>query len=91
MLGGFANNGFAALKPTLQEKKEEKKDDKKDEKEKMAELGPLVSDASAQVKKLTEEDLPALNKKMNDAGIPHIVVKPAEHHGDGGDREESER
>src|ERR1700676_1283918 len=34
MLGGFANNGFAALKPTLQEKKEEKKDDKKDEKEK---------------------------------------------------------
>jgi photosystem II stability/assembly factor-like uncharacterized protein len=58
------------------------------EKEKLAELGPLVSDASVQVKKLTEEDLPALNKKMNDAGIPHIVVKPAEHHGDGGERQE---
>src|ERR1700681_3777628 len=41
-LGGFANNGFAALKPTLQEKKEEKKDDKKDEKEKKG--LPLKSD-----------------------------------------------
>ena len=41
-LGGFANNGFAALKPTLQEKKEEKKDDKKDEKEKK--VLPLKSD-----------------------------------------------
>ena len=61
------------------------------EKEKIAELGPLVSDASAQVKKLAEEDLAALNKKMNEAGIPHIVVKPAEHRGDGGDGEESER
>jgi hypothetical protein len=58
------------------------------EKEKIAELGPLVSDASAQVKKLAEEDLAALNKKMNEAGIPHIVVKPAEHRGDGGDGEE---
>ena len=61
------------------------------EKEKLAELGPLVSDASAQVKKLVEEDLPALNKKMNDAGIPHIVVKPPEHRRDGADGEESER
>ena len=61
------------------------------EKEKLAELGPLVNDASTQVKKLAEEDLPALNKKMNDAGIPHIVVKPAEHRGDGGGGEESER
>src|SRR6266851_1264532 len=61
------------------------------QKEKLMELGPLVSDASAQVKKLVEEDLPALNKKMNDAGIPHIVVKPAEHRRDGADGEESER
>jgi len=61
------------------------------EKEKIAELGPLVSDASTQVKKFAEEDLAALNKKMNEAGIPHIVVKPAEHRGDGGDGEESER
>ena len=43
------------------------------QKEKLAELTPLVSEASAQVKKIAEEDLPALNKKMNDAGIPHIV------------------
>jgi len=38
------------------------------QKEKLAELTPLVNDASAQVKKIAEEDLPALNKKMNDAG-----------------------
>jgi photosystem II stability/assembly factor-like uncharacterized protein len=52
------------------------------QKEKLAELTPLVSDASAQVKKIAEEDLPALNKKMNDAGIPHIV--PAALQGGGG-------
>jgi len=44
--------------------------------EKLAEVTPLVNDASAQVKKIMEEDLPALNKKMNDAGIPHIVPEP---------------
>ena len=41
--------------------------------EKIAELKPQVSDASAQVKKLMEEDFPALNKKMNEAGVPHIA------------------
>jgi len=41
--------------------------------EKIAELKPQISDASAQVKKLLEEDLPALNKKMNEAGVPHIA------------------
>jgi hypothetical protein len=41
--------------------------------EKIAELKPQVSAASAQVKKLLEEELPALNKKMNEAGVPHIV------------------
>jgi predicted transcriptional regulator len=46
------------------------------QKEKLAELTPLVNDASAQVKKIAEEELPALNKKMNDAGIPHIVPAP---------------
>jgi photosystem II stability/assembly factor-like uncharacterized protein len=61
------------------------------QKEKLAELTPLVSDASAQVKKLVEEDLPALNKKMNDAGIPHIVPSAMEQHLDAGDEEESER
>jgi hypothetical protein len=61
------------------------------QKEKLAELGPLVSDASAQLKKLTDEDLPALNKKMNDAGIPHIVPKPEEHRRDGAGSEDSGR
>ncbi len=61
------------------------------QKEKLAELSPLVSDASAQVKKLIDEDLAALNKKMNDAGIPHIVPKPASQRRDDGDSEESDR
>jgi photosystem II stability/assembly factor-like uncharacterized protein len=39
----------------------------------LAELTPLVADALTSAKKILEEDLPALNKKMNDAGIPHIV------------------
>jgi hypothetical protein len=60
------------------------------QKEKLAELGPLVSDASGQVKKLVDEDLPALNKKMNDAGVPHIVPKAEEHRRDGGNSEEPE-
>jgi photosystem II stability/assembly factor-like uncharacterized protein len=55
------------------------------QKEKLAELTPLISEGSAQVKKMAEEDLPALNKKMNDAGIPHIVpaTTPAAGHGAG--------
>jgi uncharacterized coiled-coil protein SlyX len=61
------------------------------QKEKLAELAPLVSDASAQVKKLVDEDLAALNKKMNDAGIPHIVPKPTEHRRDDGGGEEQDR
>ena len=48
------------------------------QKDKLAELKPLVEQASAEVKKISEEELPALNKKMNDAGIPHIVpIAPA--------------
>jgi photosystem II stability/assembly factor-like uncharacterized protein len=61
------------------------------QKEKLAELGPLVNDASAQAKQVVEEDLSALNKKMNEAGIPHIVVKPVERHRDGADSEGSQR
>jgi len=38
------------------------------QKEKLAELTPLVAEASAQVKKIADEDLAALNKKMNEAG-----------------------
>jgi photosystem II stability/assembly factor-like uncharacterized protein len=60
------------------------------QKEKLAELTPLVSDASAQVKKIAEEDLPALNKKMNDAGIPHILPAAPERPGRGGDTDEDE-
>jgi photosystem II stability/assembly factor-like uncharacterized protein len=55
------------------------------QKEKLAELVPLVAAASAQVKKLAEEDLAALNKRMNDASIPHIVLAPAPSRRDGGD------
>jgi photosystem II stability/assembly factor-like uncharacterized protein len=61
------------------------------QKEKVVELSPLVSDASAQVKKIVDEDLPALNKKMNDAGIPHIVpVPPPPRPGRGGDWDDDE-
>jgi photosystem II stability/assembly factor-like uncharacterized protein len=61
------------------------------QKDKLAELTPLVSDASAQVKKIVEEDLPVLNKKMNDAGIPHIVPAPSQGRGGrGGETEEEE-
>src|SRR5262249_11960652 len=51
------------------------------QRERLAELTPLVADASAQAKKILEEDLPALNKKMNDAGIPHIVPAMPPSHG----------
>ncbi|MGH9677907.1 MAG: hypothetical protein ACRD36_12455, partial [Candidatus Acidiferrum sp.] len=61
------------------------------QKEKLAELTPEVLAAAAQVKKLVEEDLPALNKKMNDAGIPHIVPAPTGRSGGSGDDEESKR
>jgi len=60
-------------------------------KEKLAELSPLVSDTSAQVKKIAEEELPALNKKMNEAGIPHIVPAPPQPRGGRGGEEESEQ
>src|SRR5438445_271511 len=58
------------------------------QKEKLAELTPLVTDASAQVKKIADEDLPALNKKMNDVGIPHIVPAPPQPRGGRGGEEE---
>jgi photosystem II stability/assembly factor-like uncharacterized protein len=46
------------------------------QKEKLAELTSFVASASSEVKKIADEDLAALNKKMNDAGIPHIVPAP---------------
>ena len=44
-------------------------------------------EGSAAIKKLMEQDLPALNKKMNEAGVPHIVPK-AEGGAKGGEEEE---
>jgi hypothetical protein len=60
------------------------------QKDKLTELTPLVSEASAQVKKIADEDLPALNKKMNEAGIPHIIPTPTEssRRGGGDDNDE---
>jgi photosystem II stability/assembly factor-like uncharacterized protein len=60
------------------------------QKEKLAEVTPLISEASAQVKKIAEEELPALNKKMNDAGIPHIVPVAPPPTGRRGGEEEDE-
>jgi hypothetical protein len=54
------------------------------QKEKLAALTPLVAEASAQVKKIVDEDLAALNKKMNETGIPHIVPAPPAPRGTGG-------
>ena len=58
--------------------------------EKISELKPQVADASTKVKKLLDEDLPALNKKMNEAGIPHIVPTPDGGSHGGGNEEESD-
>ena len=43
------------------------------------------------LQKLVEEDLPALNKKMNDAGIPHIVPAASGHGAGARYDEESDR
>ena len=58
--------------------------------EKLAELTTLVPEASAAVKGASD-DLAALNKKMNDAGIPHIVPAPPRPRGGFGDGDESDR
>jgi len=61
------------------------------QKAKLAELATLIPEASAQVKKIMEEDFAALNKKMNDAGIPHIVpVVPEQPREGAGNEEEPE-
>jgi hypothetical protein len=61
------------------------------QKEKLAELMPLVNDASSQVRKIADEELPALNKKMNDAGIAHIVPAPPQPRSGRGGEVESEQ
>jgi len=45
--------------------------------EEIAELDKKVPVEHEQVQKLVTEDLEGLNKLMNEAGIPHIVVAPA--------------
>jgi hypothetical protein len=58
--------------------------------EKLAELTTLVPEASAAVKGVSD-DLAALNKKMNDAGIPHIVPARPRPRGGFGDGDESDK
>ena len=58
--------------------------------EKLAELSTLVPEASAAVKGVFD-DLAALNKKMNDTGIPHIVPAPPRPRGGFGDGDETDR
>ncbi len=58
----FAIDGYTAA-PTPQQAEE------------IASLSKLLGDALDRLKKLTEEDLAALNKMMNEAGIPHITVE----------------
>jgi len=40
----------------------------------IARLRTEMTDVDARIKQLVDEDLPALNKLMNDAGVPHISI-----------------
>ena len=56
-------------------------------------LQGMLTDANTAAQKLSKDDLAALNKMINDAGIPHIVVPGAGRQGagprgDGDDEEE---
>lgn len=44
--------------------------------EEIESLAKQLDAAAAAVRKLAEEDLPALNKKMNEAGLPHVRIEP---------------
>jgi len=39
-------------------------------------LEGMLSESAATARKLTKDDLASLNKMMNDAGVPHIVIPP---------------
>ena len=39
-------------------------------------LDGMLKESSAAAKKLTQDELAALNKMMNDAGVAHIVIPP---------------
>jgi photosystem II stability/assembly factor-like uncharacterized protein len=51
-------------------------------------LKGMLNDDEAAAKKLSQEDLPALNKLMNDSGVPHIVIPPTR--GGGGARDDGD-
>jgi photosystem II stability/assembly factor-like uncharacterized protein len=51
--------------------------------------GMLTEDAAA-ARKLSQEDLPALNKLMNESGVPHITIPPPSRTGGGGAGESSD-
>jgi photosystem II stability/assembly factor-like uncharacterized protein len=52
-------------------------------------LQSMLADAGGAARKLAQEDLPALNKLMNDAGVPHITI-PAPGRAAGGAASEEE-
>ena len=37
-------------------------------------LQPMLTETSAAARKLAQEDLPALNKMIMDAGVPYIAI-----------------
>ena len=43
----------------------------------------MLTEASTAARKLAQEELTALNKMMNDAGVPHITI-PTSRSGAGG-------
>jgi photosystem II stability/assembly factor-like uncharacterized protein len=47
-------------------------------------LQAKLAEAGAAARKLTQEELPALNKLMNEAGVPHIVLPTGGRPGGGG-------
>jgi len=46
--------------------------------EELGAVSRLLGEASERLRKLVDEDLAALNKQMNEAGIPHITVAAPE-------------
>jgi len=47
-------------------------------------LDGMLKESAAAARKLTQDELAALNKMMNEAGVPHIVIPPPPRAGGGG-------
>ncbi len=47
-------------------------------------LQGMLTEDTAAARKLSQEDLPALNKLMNESGVPHITIPPPSRAGGGG-------